>query len=86
LKSASGEIWCAIFLKVDTYGTGFSTVGYREAFHGLGVQDVTELDSDWCSVFLKREKKREKRPEDFFPWQTCSLAMLRQDFLAVRYY
>jgi hypothetical protein len=25
----------------------------KEAFHGLGVQDVTEFDSDWCCVFFQ---------------------------------
>jgi hypothetical protein len=37
----------------------------REAFNGLGVQDVTEFDSDWCSDFCllvgKTERQREKR-------------------------
>jgi hypothetical protein len=26
-------------------GTGFSAAGHKEAFHGLGVQNVTEFDS-----------------------------------------
>jgi hypothetical protein len=34
---------------------------HREAFHRLGVQDVTEFDSDLCSVFCLLREKNEKR-------------------------
>jgi hypothetical protein len=36
-----------------------------EAFHGLGVQDVAELDSDWYSVFclMEGEEKERKKSE-----------------------
>jgi hypothetical protein len=41
--------------------TFFSAVWFREAFHGLGIQDVTQFDSAWCSVFcLLGEKKKER--------------------------
>jgi hypothetical protein len=62
LEPAKGGKWCCCFQ---------CSVG-REAFHGLGVQDVAEFDSDWCSVFgllgeERKEKKiikrKEKRPE-----------------------
>jgi hypothetical protein len=33
-------------------GTGFSKVGCRETFHGLGVWDFSEFDSGWFSNFL----------------------------------
>jgi hypothetical protein len=46
LKIASWEKWCAAFLEVGTYWTGFSVARYREVFHRLGAQDVTEFDSD----------------------------------------
>jgi hypothetical protein len=48
----------------------------REAFHGLGVQDVAEFDSDCCSVFCllgeeRKEKEKKKKEkwlvEGFFP-------------------
>jgi hypothetical protein len=51
---AGGEKWLCLF---------FSSVAWhREAFHRLGVQNVTEFDSDWCCVFcvLGREKKERK--------------------------
>jgi hypothetical protein len=34
---------------------------HREAFHGLRVQDVTELDFDWCSVFCFLGEKEKQR-------------------------
>jgi hypothetical protein len=37
-----------------------SSVWHGEAFHGLGVQDVTEFDSDGCSVFCLMEQGEEK--------------------------
>jgi hypothetical protein len=37
LELASGEKWLHFF---------FSAARNKEAFHGLGVQDVTEFDSD----------------------------------------
>jgi hypothetical protein len=44
--------------------------GHREAFHGLGVQDVREFNSDQCSVFRflreEKENKKEKLPGGFF--------------------
>jgi hypothetical protein len=49
--------------------TGFSMAGHREAFHRVGVQDVTEFDSAWCFVFclLKEKKKRGRSTQGFFP-------------------
>jgi hypothetical protein len=45
-------------------GTAFSTVGHKEAFHGLGVQDVTEFNSGWCSILcLLKDKKKKKKGE-----------------------
>jgi hypothetical protein len=53
----------------------FSAEWHGEAFHGLGIQDVAEFDSDRCSVFClleekrKIEKKNKKREmtKVFFP-------------------
>jgi hypothetical protein len=45
LKLAGGEKCMLLFLKQTLPGNGFSVVGNREVFHGLGVQDVTEFDS-----------------------------------------
>jgi hypothetical protein len=41
---------------------------HREAFYALAVQNVTEFDSDQCSVFclLDKEKEREEA-RGFFP-------------------
>jgi hypothetical protein len=41
----------------------------REVFQGLRVQDVTEFNFDWCSVFclLGEKEKKEKRPGGFSP-------------------
>jgi hypothetical protein len=41
----------------------FSATQCREAFHGLGFHDITEFDSDCCSVFclLGEKRKREKK-------------------------
>jgi hypothetical protein len=63
--------WCSLVLLLfysSSFGVGwqgdlahffFSAVQHREALHGLVVLDVTEFDSDWCSVFclLGEEKK-----------------------------
>jgi hypothetical protein len=38
----------------------FSAAWHREVFHGLGVQDVTEFDSDWCSISACWEKEKNK--------------------------
>jgi hypothetical protein len=46
LKLAGGENCVSVFLRQTLTGTGFSMVGRREAFHGLGVQDVIEFNSD----------------------------------------
>jgi hypothetical protein len=40
--------------------TFLSPAGCRETFHGLEFLDVTEFNSDWCSVFCYWEKKRER--------------------------
>jgi hypothetical protein len=48
----------------------FSMAWHREAFHGLGVQDVAEFNSNWHSTFsLLEEKKKKKRngQGSFFP-------------------
>jgi hypothetical protein len=62
-------------------GTGFSAAGRREAFHRLGVQDVTEFDS-----YAYWEKiKKEKWPGVFFPKAGhILLAVLHGIFMAVR--
>jgi hypothetical protein len=44
-------------------GTGFNTVGLREAFHGLGVQDVAEFNTGCCSVFCFLKEKIFKKGE-----------------------
>jgi hypothetical protein len=46
LKPAGGEKWLLLFSRQTLTGTGFSVAGCREAFHELGVPDVTEFDSD----------------------------------------
>jgi hypothetical protein len=57
--------------------TFFSAVWCREAFHGLGIQDVTEFDSYWCSVFclLGKNKKRNGQvfffPQGWEMWDFC---------------
>jgi hypothetical protein len=57
-----------------------------EAFHRLGVQDVTEFDSDWCYVFclLRERKKRKKKIETawgfFLQGRTCLAGCAMQDF------
>jgi hypothetical protein len=69
-------------------GTGFNTVGLREAFHGLGVQDVAEFNTGCCSVFcFLKEKflKREKLPGGFFPRTDTSCWLCHASiFLPVR--
>jgi hypothetical protein len=50
--------------------------GHMEAFHGLGVQEVTEFISDWCSVSCllggkNRKRKRKNQGAFFFQGRTC---------------
>jgi hypothetical protein len=49
----------------------FNVVQSREAFHGLGVQDVIGFDSDWhsfvCWLGEERKKKEKKCPRACFP-------------------
>jgi hypothetical protein len=39
---------------------------YREAFHGLGIQDVAEFDSDWCSIFCFWGGKKKRSHQGAF--------------------
>jgi hypothetical protein len=64
-----GEKWPPTFLSVAWHG---------EAFHWLRAQDVTEFDSDWCSVLglisEGHEKKRKENAgwrDDFLPCWLC---------------
>jgi hypothetical protein len=59
-------------IHASSFGTSWwgEIVQHRNAFHGLGVQDVTEFHSDGCSVFCllggeerERERKRERERE-----------------------
>jgi hypothetical protein len=45
LKLGAGRDGMPVFSRQTLPGTAFSVVGHREAFHRLGVQDVTEFDS-----------------------------------------
>jgi hypothetical protein len=45
VKLAGGEKWNAAFSRQTLSGTGFSAVGHKVVFHGLGVQDDTEFNS-----------------------------------------
>jgi hypothetical protein len=71
----------------------FSEVQCREAFHGLGVQDVSGFDCDLCYLLLvgrrkKILKKKENLPGAFFPGlegRHTLLAVLGGIFTAVRY-
>jgi hypothetical protein len=60
---------------------------HREAFHGLGVQDVTEFDSDSCSVFCLfgvKEKKKRNGQGAFFPGPDMPCWLCPGIFAAVR--
>jgi hypothetical protein len=59
---------------------------HREAFQGLGVQDITEFDSVFCSLGEKK-KEKEKWPGTFFPGPEARhtlLTVLGGIFAAVR--
>jgi hypothetical protein len=70
LEPVGGEKWWTTSLSVEQC---------REAFYRLGVQDVREFDSDWCSIFclLREKNKKKKQPGFFFPgrdtlcWLCC---------------
>jgi hypothetical protein len=47
-------------------------VWYKEAFHRLGVQDVTEFDSVFC-FFGERKKKIRETTSFFFPGTRLAL-------------
>jgi hypothetical protein len=51
LKQPVGRNDVPLFCRYTLPGTGFSAAWSREVFHRLEIQDVTEFDSDWCSVF-----------------------------------
>jgi hypothetical protein len=67
-----------------------NAAGCKEASHGVGVQDIAEFDSDWCSVFCllgERQKKKKKKWERernslvfFFQGQTCLPGCVTWDF------
>jgi hypothetical protein len=69
----------------------FIAVQYRAAFHGLQVKDVTEFDSDCCSIFFllgEAKKGKEKWLGAFFLWQEAGQALvvfLHWFLSAVRY-
>jgi hypothetical protein len=73
------QIYTSSFELVGRNGIAFlSTVKHREAFHGLGVQDVAEFNSDCFSVFCLVRKKNQ--PECFYfpqgqPLAGCVMAV-----------
>jgi hypothetical protein len=54
------QLWSQLLARRNGI-TVFSAVWRREAFLRLGVQDVTELDSDWCFIFCLLGEERKKR-------------------------
>jgi hypothetical protein len=75
----------------------FSVVCSKEAFHRVRGQDVTEFDSDGCSVFFllgekkkEREREKEKKRERemtrglFFPRAGHTFLAACRIFAAVR--
>jgi hypothetical protein len=88
-------VCCSPVLSADSHkqlwrngSTFLRAVHHREAFHGLGVQDVTEFDSDWCFVFClleERKLNKKKWPGGFFPrTRHTLLAVPCGIFVAVR--
>jgi hypothetical protein len=91
LKLASGENGMPLFSRQTLPRTGFSAEGCREAFYSLGIQDVIEFDSSWCSFFcLSKKKKEETGKGRFFPGQTLPVGCATLGFLwllgAVEFY
>jgi uncharacterized protein (UPF0179 family) len=72
LELAHGEKWYATFV---------SMAGNREAFHGLGVQDVREFDSELCLLLIESKKKKERNGQGAsFQGQTCPAGCVHQNY------